>query len=54
MSGAMTDRELVNDWLDRKSEHDPASRAEVIDACKTPEGRAYYVGQAKIVGDLLK
>ena len=47
MKSKQTDRQLVNIWLDEIGEHDPACREEVIEACKTPDGRAYYVTQAK-------
>lgn len=43
-----SDRQLINDWLDRINEHDPACRAEVLDQCKNDkEARAYYVSRAR-------
>ena len=44
----MTDRELVNDWLDKIHETDPACRQEVLDACANDKSaRTYYLEQAK-------
>lgn len=43
-----SDRQLINDWLDRINEHDPALRNEVLDQCKSnPDVRAFYVKKAK-------
>ena len=43
-----SDRELVNDWLDRINEHNQACRDEVLEQCKNdPDARKFYVQKAK-------
>ncbi len=43
-----SDRQLINDWLEKINETDPACRQEVLDACANDKSaRAYYLEQAK-------
>jgi len=43
-----SDRQLINDWLDKIHETDPACRQEVLDACANDKSaRTYYLEQAK-------
>jgi len=43
-----SDRQLINDWLDKIHETYPACRQEVLDACANDKSaRTYYLEQAK-------
>ena len=43
-----TDRQAINDWLDRIGENDQACRDEVLEYCKNdPDARRFYVQKAK-------